>query len=139
MIKYGKKICKSKGVVTLAMACVALTAVFGCSVVKEVPVERVRVEWRDREIETVRVDSVQTERVVYIKGDTVLDVRRETKTRTVEIRDTTTIEKTDTITEIREVERELSTWEKTKQELGGLAMGALALMVIMIVIKMFKR
>lgn len=123
----------------MAMACVALTAVFGCSVVKEIPVERVRVEWRDREIETVRVDSVQTERVVYIKGDTVLDVRRETKTRTVEIRDTTTIEKTDTITEIREVERELSTWEKTKQELGGLAMGALALMVIMIVIKILKR
>ena len=39
------------------------------------PVESVRTEYRDRDVERVVTDTVRDTRVVWIKGDTVVDVR----------------------------------------------------------------
>lgn len=114
----------------LMAAGVVLTA---CSPrVRHVPVESVRTEWRDRDVERVTADTVRDTRLVWIKGDTVVDIRREERLRRVEIHDTCIVERTDTIRETREtreVARPLTRWQQAKMDFGGAAIGATVLAV----------
>lgn len=101
----------------------------GCTSTRYVPVERVRTEWRDREVERVVTDTVRDSRVVLVKGDTVVDVRDRWHRSTVTVHDTVSVERTDTVSVPYPVERQLSRWEQTKMDFGGVALGALAIVV----------
>ena len=126
-------------VAMLTMVGIALFVFVGCAAVKYIPVESVRTEYIDREVVKLRVDSVREERLVFIKGDTIIDIREKERVKVIEIHDTLREVRCDTIREIVEVEKPLTTWQKTKMDFGGLAMGALLLAVGLLIFRLIKR
>lgn len=124
----------------LLLMAAAVVALAGCSPrVRHVPVESVRTEWRDRDVERVTADTVRDTRVVWIKGDTVVDIRREERLRRVEIHDTCIVERTDTIRETHEVERQLTRWQQAKMDFGGAAIGATVLAVCYLLFRIIRK
>ena len=120
----------------LIFLCIAMA---GCRT-QYVPVETVRSEYKDRIRETYTVDSVTDTRLVYVKGDTVIDWRDRVKWRDREVHDTIYIEKADTICVQYPIERKLTRWEQTKLKLGGLtAVIASATAIIMLLFCCFTR
>lgn len=122
-------------VLILAVACLMAA----CSPVRYVPVESVRTEWRDRDVEHLVSDTVRDTRVVLIKGDTVVDVRDRWHTVREYVHDTVSVATTDTIRVPYPVERALSRWEQTKMDFGGMALGALALALCVAVVWLIKK
>ncbi len=118
---------------------IALAGIVACSTTKYVPVESVRTEYRDREVETFVADTVHNTRFVWVKGDTVVDIREKEHIRRVEIHDTCYIERSDTIRIPYPVERNLTKWEQTKMDFGGIAIGAIIAVVCIAVVWLIKK
>ena len=120
----------------LAMAALMLSG--GCTRKVYVPTEHT-VYNTDTVYEAVlRVDSViQRDSVAVVqKGDTVLITRYRDRYRVKERTDTVYKAKTDSV-RVREpypVERELTKWEQTKMDFGGMAIGGLIAVVVSAVI-----
>lgn len=111
----------------------------GCKSIEYVPVESVRTEYKDREIIKVQTDTINNTRIVWIKGDTIVDIRERIKTRVVEIHDTTEIVKVDSVRVPYPVEKELTKWQQIKMDFGGMAFGAIALVLIAFVLWLLVR
>lgn len=124
---------------------ILLSAIFllcSCARTTYVPVETVRTEYRDHEVERLVADTVRDTRFVWVKGDTVVDVREREHLRLIEVHDTCFIERTDSIPVPYPVERKLTRWQQLKIDLGGLALGALAVITgigLIWLIQRFKR
>lgn len=116
-----------------------VAALSGCTTTKYVPVETVRTEYKDRAVEKLVTDTVRDTRVVWIKGDTVVDVRVAEKIKRVEIHDTCYIERVDTIRAPYPVERELTKWERAKMDLGGIAVGGVAIALCAAIIWLIRK
>lgn len=101
-----------------------------CTTTKYVPVETVRTEYKDREVERITTDTLTNTRFVFIKGDTVLDIREKERVRRVEIHDTIVFVRTDSIPMPYPVERDLTHWQQTKMDLGGIAIGGLGVIIL---------
>lgn len=123
----------------IASAIWLAAALCGCSPTRYIPVERVRTEYYDHDVERLVADTVRDARVVWIKGDTVVDVRKEERIRRVEMHDTCYVERTDTIREPYPVERKLTHWEQAKMDYGGEAMVTLGIIVIAAVVWLIKK
>ena len=126
----------------LAMAVLMLSG--GCTRKVYVPTEHI-VYSTDTVYEAVlRVDSViQRDSVAVVqKGDTVLITRYRDRYRVKERTDTVYKAKTDSV-RVREpypVERELTKWEQTKMDFGGMAIGGLiAVGVAAVIVWIIKR
>ena len=111
----------------------------GCGRTMFVPVESVRTEYRDRDVGHYRGDTIRERWYVYVNGDTVLDVRRSERTVRETVHDTVYIERTDSVDRPYPVERRLSRWEQAKMDLGGIAMGAVCVVVIYIIVWLAKK
>lgn len=111
----------------------------GCGRSVFVPVESVRTEYRDRDVWHYRGDTIRERWYVYVNGDTVLDVRRSERTVRETVHDTVYIERTDSVDRPYPVERSLSRWEQAKMDLGGIAMGAVCVVVIYIIVWLAKK
>lgn len=109
----------------------------GCA--RYVPVETVRTEYRDRDVERLVADTVHDTRLVWVKGDTVVDIREKECIRRVELHDTCYIERTDTIREPYPVEKPLSRWEQTKMDFGGFALGGIAVALCIAVVWLIRK
>ena len=110
-----------------------------CTSTRYVPVETVRTEYKDRVHEVQTADSVTDTRFVYVSGDTVVSWRDRVKWRERVVRDTVRVIRTDTVREPYPVERELTRWERTKMDLGGVAFGGLAVAVCVAVVWLAKK
>ena len=126
----------------LAMAALLLSG--GCTRKVYVPTEHI-VYSTDTVYEAVlRVDSViQRDSVAVVqKGDTVLITRYRDRYRVKERTDTVYKAKTDSV-RVREpypVERELTKWEQTKMDFGGIFLGGLcAVAVLAVAVCIIKR
>ena len=126
----------------LAMAALMLSG--GCTRKVYVPTEHI-VYSTDTVYEAVlRVDSViQRDSVAVVqKGDTVLITRYRDRYRVKERTDTVYKAKTNSV-RVREpypVERELTKWEQTKMDFGGMAIGGLcAVAVLAVAVWIIKR
>lgn len=110
----------------------------GCTKTVYVPTETVRTEYRDRAVEALRVDTValRDSVAVYVSDDTVkiTKYRERWRTRIVERHDTATIVKTDSVAIPYPVERKLTRWEQTKQDIGGMAIGAIGVAVLAVAV-----
>lgn len=128
----------------ISILLLCLTAILsGCKHIEYVPVEHVRTD--TAYVSNISRDSIYVRDSVIVReaGDTV----RITKWRYVYkdriVRDTVFRQRVDSIPEIVAVERELTRWEKTKQEAGGVAIGvigaAVVAGVVWLIVKMRKK
>ena len=107
---------------------------FSCTRKVYVPVENVRTEYRDRDRNSVRIDSVieADTRLIYINGDTVRDYRTRWRERIREVHDTVKEEQQVTVTKTKtvtvEVKRRPTIWQRIAKAAIGFAIGA-ALMI----------
>lgn len=108
-----------------------LVVLCGCTTTKYVPVESVRTEYRDRE--TLRIDSVMMRDSVVIRAnaDTVWVEKWRWRDRTRLVIDTLQVIKTDSIAVPYPVEKELTRWQRAKQDWGGYAMSASLIAVLL--------
>lgn len=108
-----------------------------CTSVRYVPVESVKTD--SIYINKVEVDSIYMQDSVYIKekGDTIYMYKYKYLNRYKLLTDTMYICKTDTINNVVEVEKQLSKWQKAKQELGGIAFGVLGVLGVLGIIRIF--
>jgi gas vesicle protein len=122
---------------------------FSCTRKVYVPVENVRTEYRDRDRNSVRIDSVieADTRIIYINGDTVRDYRTRWRERIREVHDTVKEEQQVTVTKTKtvtvEVKRKPTVWQRIKKVLSGFLIGAVAAFVIHLIwnlaIRNYKR
>lgn len=112
----------------ICVACVCALLCASCARVEYVPVSRVQYVTRaDVRHDTIAVkDSV----VVYVKGDTVIRDRWRTEYREREVLRHDTIVKADTITIVKEVEREPTRWQRARETAGGIAIALCLLIVV---------
>ena len=89
--------------------------------------------------EVQTADSVTDTRFVWVSGDTVVSWRDRVKWRERVVRDTVRVIRTDTVREPYPVERELTRWERTKMDLGGVALGGLAVAMCIAVVWLIKK
>ena len=96
----------------LAILTLASMLLCGCSATKYVPGETVRTE--KEEVTRWRTDTVTQgdTRLIYIKGDTVIDRRERWRDRVREVRDTVYVERTDSVAVPYPVERQKTSWEE---------------------------
>ena len=105
----------------------------GCRSVKYVPVETVRVD--TTYINKVQKDSIYQRDSIYImeRGDTVTVYRDRYLYRDKMVRDTVYVNRTDSVQVPYPVERPLSRWQQVKLDVGGLAIGGIAVGVLVVV------
>lgn len=123
----------------IAVLVILIMMLTACTSTQYVPVETVRTEYQDKVKEIHTTDSVIDTRFVYVKGDTVIDWRDRVKWRDRYIHDSIFIENNDTIRVPYPVERELSRWEQTKMDFGGMALGGVVIAVCFAVVWLIKR
>lgn len=111
----------------------------GCTRTVYEPVETVRTEYKDRDVERLVTDTVLDTRFVWVKGDTVVDIREKEHIRRVEIHDTCYVVRTDSVAVPYPLEKKLTRWEQAKMDLGGVAIGVLAAVVCIAVVWLIKR
>ncbi len=122
--------------VVIGWVLIAVLAVMclGCKSVQYVPVETVRTD--TCYVNKIRTDSVYVRDSVVVErgGDTIKVTAWRWRERYVVQRDTIYRSKMDSIAVPYPVERKLSRWEKTKQDIGGIAIGAFIAVVSAVVI-----
>lgn len=121
-----------KKVWLVLLVCVVMV---GCRTLPE-PVA-VRVERDSIYLSRVERDSVFVRDSVLIreKGDTVYRDRWRVEYRERVLRDTAYIERNDTITNVVEVERALSWWERTRMAAGDVALRLLVVLLIYLILR----
>lgn len=111
----------------------------GCRSIQYVPVETVRIEYRDRlKIDSIiKYDSVYFDR--YMKGDTAFIIKEKYKylDKIKIVHDS--VFKTDSIPVTVIVEKQLSKWEKVKMDTGGWAIGVASCLLIILAIYIIRR
>lgn len=117
----------------------ALLALCSCTRTIYEPVESVRTE-KDVVTRWLTDTVIQNDtRFIYVKGDTVIDWRDRWRDRIKEVHDTVYVERTDSIQVPYPVEKQLSKWERTKQDVGGIAIGVIVAVVCIAVIWLIRK
>ena len=116
-----------------------LSLMVSCTHIKYVPVESVKTD--SIYINKVEVDSIYMQDSVYIKekGDTIYMYKYKYLNRYKLLTDTMYVNRTDTIYNVVEVEKKLTKWQQTKQELGGIAFGCIVVLIIGIIFALIKK
>ncbi|KGF32932.1 hypothetical protein [Hoylesella buccalis] len=119
-----------------------LLSLAGCKTVKFVPVPEYHTLYKTRVDTVQRWDSVYFRDSVYMaaKGDTVYLTKTHWRERfrNVYHTKTDTIMQRDSIRVAYPVEKPLTKWEQWKMDLGGWAMGVVAVFVVLFVVRLFK-
>lgn len=117
----------------------ALLALCSCTRTIYEPVESVRTG-KDVVTRWLTDTVIQNDtRFIYVKGDTVIDWRDRWRDRIKEVHDTVYVERTDSIQVPYPVEKQLSKWERTKQDVGGIAIGVIVAVVCIAVIWLIRK
>ena len=139
-----------KGAIWGLIACAIISMLCGCRTTRYVPVESVRMEYKDRVVavhDTVR-DSVRVSNDVYrhdsvsvmLRGDTVYVERWHTLLQSISLQnraerskaahDTLYVNRTDSVRVPVPVERKLTKWERVRLDFGTIAMVTVAMAII---------
>lgn len=114
----------------------------GCKTVKFVPVPEYHTLYKTRVDTVQRLDSVYFRDSVFIaaKGDTVYLTKTHWRERFRNVYHTKvdTVMQLDSISVPYPVEKKLTKWQRWKMDAGGWAMGVAAVLVILLVVRLFK-
>lgn len=128
-----------KKLIFISIIIVCLT---GCKTVKFVPVPEYHTLYKMRVDTVQRWDSVYFRDSVFIaaKGDTVYLTKTHWRERFRNIyhAKTDTIMQRDSIRVPYPVEKQLTKWQQWKMDMGGWAMGVVAVLVILVILKVTK-
>lgn len=122
-----------------AVVTFALVSLLGCKSTEYIPVESVSTEYRDREVERIVNDTVHDTRFVWVKGDTVVDIRDRWHRSIEIIHDTCYVEHTDSVAVPYPVEKRLSRWQQAKMDFGGMAMGGVAIALCIVAFWLIRK
>lgn len=126
-------------IILIALLCIAAWFMFGCRPIQYVPVETVKIEYKDKlKIDSViKYDSILYDR--YVKGDTVFLTKEKYKylDKIKIVRDS--VFRTDSISVPYPVEKQLSNWEKVKMDFGGISIGVASCLLIILAIYIIRR
>lgn len=132
---------RGKKIYLLVMV-LTLLSLTGCKTVKFVPVPEYHTLYKTRVDTVQRWDSVYFRDSVFIaaKGDTVFLTKTHWRERFRNIYHVKadTVMQRDSIRVPYPVEKQLTKWQRWKMDLGGWAMGVLAVLVILLVVRLFK-
>ncbi|WP_156099863.1 hypothetical protein [Hoylesella buccalis] len=122
----------------LLVMVLTLLSLTGCKTVKFVPVPEYHTLYKTRVDTVQRLDSVYFRDSVYIatKGDTVFLWRE--RFRNIYHVKADTVMQRDSIRVAYPVEKQLTKWERWKMDMGGWAMGLAAVLVILLIVRLFK-
>ena len=126
-----------KGFLWGIMACILISILTGCKSVQYVPVETVRTD--SVYIDRYQHDSIYQRDSVFVNrwtaGDTVYQDKVVWKYvyREKVVYDTVAILRSDTVRVPYPVERRLSTWEEVRLNVGGWAIGAVIIFILIVV------
>lgn len=101
---------------------------YGCRTTQYVPVETVRYD--TTYVNKLKVDSIYDKEFVYVNGDTVY--RYNYKYKYQMIRDTVYMSNVDSIQVPYPVERKLTRWEQFKINIGGYAVFAIIVTILIV-------
>lgn len=101
-------------------------------------------------VESVKYDSVYLRKqvtdsiyvkdsVLIVKGDTITEYRYRYIYQYKDRTDTIYVNRTDTIREPYPVEAKLTRWQQVKQDVGGLAMGGILIIVAIFIYRLIKK
>ena len=126
-------------IVSIFLATICL---YGCKTIKFVPVPEYHTLYKTRVDTVQRLDSVYFRDSVFIaaKGDTVFLTKTHWRERfrNVYHTKTDTIMQRDSIRVAYPEEKSLTKWQQWKMDMGGWAMGVVAVLVILFVVRLFK-
>lgn len=115
----------------LGMAVFLVLAICSCRTVQYVPVETVRTD--SLYFNTVSTDSVYVkDSVLVVKGDTVTEYRWRYVYRYKYRTDTVYVSRTDSVQVPYPVEKELTRWQRFKMDIGGYALAAVVVTVLIV-------
>lgn len=115
----------------LGLAVLLMSAVCSCRTVQYVPVETVRTD--SLYFNTVSTDSVYVkDSVLVVKGDTVTEYRWRYVYRYKDRTDTVYVSRTDSVQVPYPVEKELNRWQRFKMDIGGYALAAVVVTVLIV-------
>ena len=126
-----------KGFLWGIMACILISILTGCKSVQYVPVETVRTD--SVYIDRYQHDSIYQRDSIFVNrwtaGDTVYQDKVVWKYvyRDKVVYDTVAILRSDTVRVPYPVERRLSTWEEVRLNVGGWAIGAVIIFILIVV------
>lgn len=125
--------------ITIFLFIILAWLMLGCKSVQYVPVEKVKIEYRDRlKIDSIiKYDSIYQDR--YLKGDTLFLIKEKYKylDKIKIVHDS--IFRVDSINVPYPVEKQLSKWEKVKMDIGGWAIGVASCLLIILAIYVIRR
>lgn len=122
-----------RGVLFWFLGIIFILLMCSCRSIKYVPVETVKHD--TTYINKIHRDSIYEKDSIYVhsKNDTIYIEKLRYKYVDKLIRDTTYINKTDSIRVPYPVEKKLSKWESIKMDLGGFAIAAIIITIIIII------
>lgn len=127
---------------SILLALLWLLCLAGCKTVRYVPLPEYHTLYKTRVDTVQRWDSVYFRDSVYMatKGDTVYLTKTQWRERLRNVYrvKTDTIMQRDSIRVPYPVERPLTRWERWKMDVGGWAMGAVAVLVILVVVRLLN-
>lgn len=120
----------------------ATICLYGCKTVKYVPIPEYHTLYKTRVDTVQRWDSVYFRDSVYMatKGDTVFLTKthwRERFRNLYHVKVDTVMQR-DSIRVPYPVEKPLTKWQRWKMDVGGWAMGVAAVLVVLLVVRLFK-
>lgn len=125
-----------KGIVSIFLFAATL-GFLSCRSVKYVPIETVKTEYRTRD--SIRYDSIYQRDSVFLyqKGDTVYQYKYLYKYKYLTLRQTDTVAVTDSVRVPYPVEKSLTPWQAVKLKTGGLAVGLVAVLLLIVAARLF--
>lgn len=113
------------------LAALLMSAVCSCRTVQYVPVETVRTD--SLYFNTVSTDSVYVkDSVLVVKGDTVTEYRWRYVYKYRDRTDTVYVSRTDSVQVPYPVEKELTRWQRFRMDIGGYALAAVVVTVLVV-------
>lgn len=117
--------------IVLGMIVLLMSAVCSCRTVQYMPVETVRTD--SLYFNTVSTDSVYVkDSVLIVKGDTVTEYRWRYVYKYKDRTDTVYVSRTDSVQVPYPVEKELTRWQRFKMDIGGYALAAVVVIVLIV-------